>query len=277
MAKGVLAQSIIAMILKPRWAVAFASIFAVGCGSGTSTTQNQTTAPAVPLNITGNWALTAASSVALGSTFPVSVYLTSTNGIVTGIAHITSSCYAMATNVPLSGNVDAAGNVSLLSASVNSQVLSVTGKGATASLLQSGTYSVVGGCAGGDKGTVSGSTVAAVNGTYAGNFSTPLGLVVPVTAKITETVVDSNGFLHLGGTLSFTGSPCFTQAAITTAATDTQLLGAHLTANFTVTSPAAVIATSGSVSADGKALSVIYQILGGNCTGEIGSGILTLQ
>ena len=244
---------------------------------GCSGVTNVSNPPATYLSVTGDWGLTATSTVVANSTFPVGVDLTSNQGSVSGIAHLSSSCYPIATNVPLTGTIDTSGNIALTSSSVNGQVLTVTGKTSTGADFTSGTYAVAGGCAAGDKGTVAGSEVPAVTGTYTGTVKSVSGPSVGVTALLTQTVTpDANGFLHLSGTAAFTGSPCFTQTTIATPATDTNILGLYLAANFTSSNPSAVIETVGSISADGKTLTISYQVVGGACAGDTGSGSLVL-
>lgn len=255
--------------------VAAALSSAVGCGSGTATSSTQ-----VPTNqtVTGNWAIMAASTVHLGSTFPVSVYLTSTQGTVTGVAHLLSSCYGFATNVPLDGTVDASGNIVLTSAAVSNQVLSVTGKSSTGTSLQSGSYSVAGGCGGGDKGTLSGGVVPPLTGTYSGTVHSVSGINIGVVAQLTQTTVpDSNGYLHVAGTAAFSGSPCFSQTTIANATTDTLVLGGAFVTGFTASNPSASIATGGTISADGKTVTIQYSVSGGLCSLDSGSGVLTRQ
>jgi hypothetical protein len=257
-----------------------------GCGGGTGSTPTPTspttpTTPSAPTypSLTGNWGITAASTATVGASFPVGVYLTSSQSSVSGIAHLVSSCYWVTVNVPLTGTVDTGGNLALMSTSVNGQVLSVNAK-ISGTTIASGTYSVAGGCAAGDKGTLSGGVVAGVNGTYAGTVKSVSGLSIQVSAQLAQTSMpDANGFLHLSGKATFTGSPCFTQTTIATPAIDSDSLGLYYVADFTAPSPStAVVGTAGYVSADGKTITLEYGVKGGGvCNGDTGTGTLTLQ
>ncbi len=244
-----------------------------GCsGDGSS----NSAAPRTFLNITGNWGFTATSTTYQGATAPVGVQLTAANGAVTGIAHIFSSCYAITDNVPLTGTEDYDGNLSLTSSSVNGNVLTITAKLASATAVSSGTYSIAANTGCKDSGTINGSTVAPVSGTYKGTVkSLANSATFPVTAALTQSsTADVNGFEHLTGSVSFMGSPCVTTSTINNTATNTEVIGNLYLAMFSSGGSPNVL-TYGTLSADAKTLNVTYQL--GNCAGDYGSGILTLQ
>jgi hypothetical protein len=73
-----------------------------GCGGGGN---GSTGSPGVnnTASLSGNWQLTSNSTVALGATGNISASLATSGTTVTGIAHISSPCYAYITDVPLYG------------------------------------------------------------------------------------------------------------------------------------------------------------------------------
>ena len=152
----------------------------LGCGGGGN---GSTGNPGVnnTASLSGNWQLTSNSTVALGATGNISASLATSGTTVTGIAHISSPCYAYITDVPLSGQIKGDGTFTVSSGSVNSQILTITGT-SLGSSISNGAYSIVGGCGAGDKGTVSGNTLAALTDTYSGTISTGSGGSVSVVA-----------------------------------------------------------------------------------------------
>jgi hypothetical protein len=252
----------------------------MGCSGGMTTTPAPTPTPTPTfLNLTGDWGVTATSTVTAGSTFTIGVYLSSTQGSVSGIAHVftLTPCYLPNLNVPLTGTIDTSGNISLVSSTVANEVLTITGKTTNGTSLASGTYSVAGGCLGGDKGTLAGGIVPAVTGTYSGSVHSLSGITIGVVAQLMQTSVpDVNGFLHLSGTAAFTGSPCLTQASIATPTADSNVIGLYDVTDFTIATPTTFILTNGTLSADGKTITITYDVIGGMCSGDSGSGSLVL-
>lgn len=246
------------------------SIVLAGCSGDGKTSRP----PSYP-NVNGNWGITASSSVYQGAITPVGVQLTENNGSVSGIAHLVSACYAITDTVPLTGSEDSSGNLTLTSSAVNNQVLSITGNVSSASSLTGGTYSIAGGCGANDKGTVAGGMVSSISGTYTGTLkSLANNASYPISAALTQsTTVDTNGFEHLAGTATFTGSSCFTAPTIATPTSDSNVIGNVFAANLTEGKN--IVQVAGTLSADAKTLTVKYTTT--NCKGDYGTGVLTRQ
>ena len=79
-----------------------------------------------------------------------------TAGTVSGVLHIiNSACYSLTEDVPVAGTITTGGVLSLTSSAIAGQTI-VAGGTISGSSLSSGGYSITGGCAGGDKGAVTG-------------------------------------------------------------------------------------------------------------------------
>jgi hypothetical protein len=248
--------------------------------------------------ITGNWELIATSTQTpfAGGANPIGIYLTASAGVVTGIpwvqeafpaiscSPITAACENPFEGVggPMAGTIDAAGDLTLSSLAVypNEPILTITGKIANNNTLAGATYTVTG-IPFPDQGTVTGSMIAPVNGTYVGTVvSNYTGLSLGVSMTVAELPgPDSGGFLHLSGSANFTGSPCF--SALTEAgppATYSGMLGSSLTVNFVgATSPNVSVVALGTLSPDAKTIQFQYGVVGGGCATDFGKGPLTLQ
>lgn len=248
--------------------------------------------PKPATNITGNWELIATSSIS-GSLVPIGIYFTEQNGSVSGVVNaqipVPQDCNPCYCGVPfsninpqLSGTIDSAGNVSLQTVPfTNGTVLTITGKTSTYTTLDSGTYTLAGSGCLNDNGAISGNEIATVNGTYTGTVKSAVtGQTFGVTTTLTQTSTpDAKGFFYLNGTASFTGSSCFTTAAVESPYTQTTYLsGSEFAVEFIPTGTSNTdIATGGSFSPDVKTLYFSYVVTGGNCTNDYGQGTLTLQ
>jgi hypothetical protein len=244
-----------------------------GCGGSGSTSKTPTTPfkppPSYP-SITGNWALTATSAVATQVT-AIGGYITNTNGTVSGILHIlTSPCFALTTDVPITGTVSTAGVVSAISSAVGGQIITLSGTVASGSLT-AGKYSIAGGCGNGDQGTVTGFIAPPFTNTYTGTFQSISGVSVGATIAAIQSGPDANGLYAVTGTATFTGSPCFTSATISSSAVSGAYVDLVLANNDgSQTSFVGYITDS-----TGKLVSGSYQVVGGKCSGDQGSGVLS--
>lgn len=255
-------------------AIATFCLLLSGCGGGSSTPA-PTPTPVPQLALTpGNWDFSAASSS--GPTFLIGGNVVQTGNSITGGLHvINSACFTASTPVPITGNISGP-TATVTSAAIASQTIGATLSGNATSL--SGTYAVTGtGCAGGDKGNITGVLVPSVNGTWKGAFvsSVVANPTVITTAVITEGAADANGLFPLTGTATYSGSPCFTSG---TTATGSAIFGRTNNVILTnddgstvefvgfLTNPAAPTQMTGT-----------YTVSGGLCNGDSGSGTLTKQ
>ena len=190
----------------------FAILAAAFCLAGCTLPNSTISSVPVATGITGNWELTATST--MGGTAPIGIYLTQSGSTVSGFAWVQLAfpqCIG-ANGIPcafpfgvisrnLTGTIDADGNIALGSTTggTTPATFSMTAKSTNNSTL-SGTYSITMGSAS-DNGTITGSMIAPVNGTYAGTVvSSYTGLSMGVTFNVSELAgTDSGGFLHATG------------------------------------------------------------------------------
>ena len=200
--------------------VVSAAVFLFGCGgapippssSGTPSSGTPSTGP--PSTVTDNWQFSAASTVPGKPplTFAGSVTQTGVSG-VSGALHVGgSNCFNQMTTMGLTGT-ETASNVSLSSAAVNGQVVTLggtfTGTGFT------GTYSVSGGCDGGDQGTVTGVIVDDTDAdAWDATFTSSAQTTFSAQGNFAQSgVANSDGSFGITGTATF-NTPCFSTATI---------------------------------------------------------------
>src|ERR1017187_9893636 len=154
------------------FAILAAALSVAGCTLPNSTTTTIQT----PGGLNGNWQLVVGG-------LPVGVVFTTTNGAVSGLAIMQAAVpqYCMA-GIPcgfpevflggnLTGTVDESGNFSLTASSPYPSTLALTGKVSGGELT--GTFSLAAG-ASTDQGTVSGTSVQPIDGTYIGVVTSPI-------------------------------------------------------------------------------------------------------
>jgi hypothetical protein len=169
----------------------------------------------------GNWSMTATPSG--GGTFYIGGNLTQSGTNVAGTMYVISfpNCYSPSQTVAFTGTVKGK-NVTLTSASVGGQVISIIATGTAGSLT--GTYSIAGGTTcNGDSGTLTATPVPSISGTWGGLILSPGGvsqggpnaaLAITLTQASTAS---SNGTFALAGTGTYTNSTCFSTATISSA------------------------------------------------------------
>src|SRR5277367_1524718 len=121
-----------------------------GCGSS-----NTTLTP-------GNWSMTATPTSGGSGAFFIGGNLKQTGNNVAGTLYVVNSnCYSPSTTITFTGTVKG-DNLTLTSTGISGQVISVT-SAAMGSSSFSGTYTVTGGCDGGDTGNLSANTVPSIS------------------------------------------------------------------------------------------------------------------
>jgi hypothetical protein len=239
-----------------------------GCGSSSS-------GGSVTPTLNDNWEISALS-LTTGTTYSVGGELSTSGSTVTGIMHVLSPCFMFNGNVlydvPVTGTVSSAGALTLISTAVASQKISMSGQW-HAGVISSGTYSISGGCANGDHGTITGFPVSAFNRSYNGTF---VSAVVPsirigTTVSLSQSsTADSDGIYHVTGTATFTGSPCFSSGTIATSL----VVGSYIQVKITTSN--GVVNYWGTVTnSNGNTINGQYSITGGTCNGDSGLGIAT--
>ena len=159
----------------------------------------------------GNWLVTAVSGGSAG-TFVIGGNLTQSKSTLSGTMYVTGSlCFDSSQSVTMTGTVK--GNkVTLISAAVKGQVITISATGAISSLT--GTYTIAGGCAAGDHGAVTADAVASLSGTWNGALLVNTAPVAVSFALTQAATASPDGTFALTGTVTYTGSTCSSTASI---------------------------------------------------------------
>lgn len=242
----------------------FLAFLAITLGCGGSSTPIQTKPPI----LSGNFGMTATSQAGPIS-FQLGGPLQSSGGSVSGTINIdssTSTCFDFFTALTFTGTLSPTGQLSLTSSSYVGQVFNLTGTvSADGMTISSGTYSITGGCAGGDHGTLAGFQVPLVNGTYTGTFSAG-GSTINISAALSQGTI--NGFL-LGGTFTFTNASSCSLTSYKVVGGETGFIaGADVRANILDSTLTSIAGFRGLVSdSSAKTIKGTIGIASGPCTG----------
>jgi hypothetical protein len=203
--------------------------------------------------------------------------VTDSGSTISGTVEVNnSSCIDPAPAIAISGNIIGE-TVTLTSANINSQVITLTLSGSANALT--GKYAIAGsGCAGGDSGIVTGVLVPSITGTWKGTLisnaagNPQIGVIALIT-ELTNSNVALPGTFPLTGTVAFSGSSCFNTGSMTVLSIITGRLietvvsnndGSTLTFTGTLLDPATATQMSGT-----------YSINGGGCIGDSGAATFT--
>jgi len=242
---------------------------ATGCNSAELTA----TSSAAPL--TGNWSFTAPAAQG-AQPITLNAGFVQTGEAVTAVAHLSgASCISASTGIALSGAVSALNQVSLISQPFAGTTLSLKGQlSANGKALSNATWTFSGGnCAALGSESITATDYAEINGTYTGTFIDAGNNQLAITATLTQTTQpDPNGQYHLSGSATFPNNPCFTQPIVT----DSLVTGSSLSTTYSQGS--ASITAVGTFNSDATQLTVTnWQVSGGLCDGDTGTGSLTEQ
>lgn len=236
----------------------------LGCGGGSTPTQT------MPPTMSGNFGFTATSQIGT-NTFQFGGPIQSgAGGPVTGTMNVdsaTSTCFDFFTALAFTGSLSPSGQLSLTSAPYVGQVFSLTGIVSSDGMtISSGSYSIAGGCASGDHGTLSGFHVPVINGTYTGTFPAG-GTTINISAALSQGA-SSNSFL-LSGTETFTNASACSLTSTKTVGGETGFIaGADVRANMLDATLTAIAGFQGLVSdSSGKTIKGTFGIASGPCAG----------
>ena len=188
--------------------------------------------PQQATDITGNWQFSATSTALPGTpSATIAGNITQTEDVLSGTMHIDGwSCFEKLTTVSLAGTLTAESKFSLTSASIDGQVISLSGivskKGSGFPYSLKAIYSVSGGCADGDQGDVTGTDIDSIAGFWAASWTTAGGESIHVNYNLKQGNADSDGNFALTGTATF--DDLCSNSGITTPGTvlsDSSILG----------------------------------------------------
>jgi hypothetical protein len=184
------------------------SLFLVigGCGSG-----NNSNGPILTLT-SGNWQVNTASTTNPGAISDGGTSLSQTGTSVSGIMHLVSPpCFNPTEDININATVNGP-TLQFTSSIVTGQMLSVTATGSDTSLT--GSYTMSGTACPQDQGIFTAILVPPATGTWNGTLTSAGGTITQVTATLTQTGPDAQGFFPLSGTVIFSGS-CFSSGTVT--------------------------------------------------------------
>ena len=255
-----------------RWLLGIASLallLATGCNSSNVIS----TQPVQALK--GNWVFAAQSAQTVPSNLTLNAGLSSqSSGAVTAVAHLAgASCVSANTGIVLAGSVDSLGKFALNSQPFAGTTLAIKGQvAADGKSVSAAKWTFSGGsCAALGTASLAATQFSQVNGNYTGTFVDANNNQLPVTATLTQTTQpDQNGQFHLSGSANFPNNPCFTQPVVT----DSLVTGSSLSATYA--QGAASITAAGTFNSDATQLTITsWQVTGGQCDGDSGTGLLT--
>jgi hypothetical protein len=252
------------------------------------TTTSPVTRPAP--NIAGNWQFTATSSTG-ANPFSIAGGISQADTTAGGALHIdNSSCFDRLITRSLAGTVSPDTTASLTATGSDGQVVILTGNfknptyfyGTVVYATFAGTYTVDGGCAAGDHGTVEGSYVDNI-----GRQSDPTQLSGTFTNGSAQQIFHATGNIVQNGSVSGAGSFEFTGNATL----DTPCLGAGTITAGTYPSGSFILGTAvrlefdtangtltflGTLNPDRNNITGNYTVSGGTCN-ESGTAVLSLS
>ena len=236
--------------------------------------------PTLDLNVTGNWQFSTTSTAGMP---PASIAgsIGQSGASVSGATHVDgSNCFDHLTTVGMTGTLTGS-DLSLTSSSANGQVISFTGtisddalNGADSAFT--GTYTISGGCANGDHGSVTGIRIPFIGNTLNGTFTTSGGATFDVAGDEAQYGTPSTeGSYGISGTVSFRTS-CFSSGTVKpgTFPSGSFIIGTSValeikTDNGTVT-------FLGTLNRDRSEIRGAYTVVGGTCD-DTGTAVLVVS
>ena len=229
--------------------------------------------PPPPPNITGNWQLSATSTVPGMPVATIAGSITQSGSSVSGVVHLDgSNCFDELNTISLTGTLTD-GLVSLISASVDGQVITFTvNLNNTDSNALAGTYAINGGCANGDQGNVTGSKVPAINGTWRIILDINDALEQDRTTLAQESTGPEGSF-GVNGTAFINAPSCFSGTITSgTFPSPSYIMGTSV--NLEIETADGTITFLGTMDQFGTKILGSHQIVGGICGGFAGPACL---
>ncbi|MGC9199028.1 MAG: hypothetical protein ACP5E5_08835 [Acidobacteriaceae bacterium] len=262
--------------------------FLDGCGSSPSP---PLTPPSPSQSIPGNWEFTAnitSSGWGQGEAVPMGVYLTRTASAVTGIAWVQMAfsqiCTAVCCGGPfyefnevLSGTLSNADVLSLTSVVPDDGPLFSMSGAISGESLTAGTFNLTGGCPA--SGSITGVEIPPLNGVYSGTLtSKTTGQSYKFSTTLEQSsALDARGLFSVSGTGTLAAYPCLTSVSVPAPITSySGMLGSHFGLTMTG-ADGGQFELNGTLASDGETITVSYDVAGGSCANDIGSGTLMLQ
>lgn len=189
-----------------------AVVFLWGCGGGQSSGSPSSSSPP---NIAGNWQFNTTPEVAGMPAITIAGSISQSGSSLSGAVHVDgSNCFDPLVTLSLTATLTG-GNISLTSTPLHGQIMTVTGAfTGLSNNTFTGTYSIKGGCADGEKGSVAGINVPTIGNSLNGVFTTSGGDTFDVAVNAGQNGSSSSaGSFGISGTATFQTS-CFSSGTI---------------------------------------------------------------
>jgi len=261
-----------------------AVVLLCGCGGGIKTSGPPSNPPSDPpaqgQNISGNWQFSTTSTTEM-SPATIAGSITQSGVSVSGAVHVEgSNCFDRLTTIGLTGALTGR-DISLTSTSVSGQITTFTGTISDDALngtdsAFTGTYTISGGCANGDHGSVTGIRIPFIGNTLNGTFTTSGGATFDVAGDEAQYGTPSTeGSYGISGTVTFRTS-CFSSGTVKpgTFPSGSFIIGTSValeikTDNGTVT-------FLGTLNRDRSEIRGAYTVVGGTCD-DTGTAVLVVS
>ena len=191
---------------------------------------------------------------------------------VNGAVHVEGSkCFDRLTTISLTGTLTGS-DISLTSTSVGGQVLILTGSTSGFGNAFTGTYTINGGCANGDHGTITGRAVGVIRGALGGTLTTSGGETFDMGGYINPGSTSSEGSFGISGTANF-GTSCFGSGNMVagTFPSGSFMIGTSVV--LTIQTDNGTFIFVGTRNRDNSSIRGDYAVVGGTCD-ETGTGVL---
>ena len=225
----------------------------------------------------GNWYLQASTSRQTSGGGPSEIpqlggSFSQNGSIISGLLHVSSSdCFDWGSAIPVSGAV-AGNNVTLTSDGANGEVVKITAS--VSSTLMTGNYSITGGCADGDYGTITAVLLSPATGSWNGSIRDG-GANSGASASLSQASPNAGGFSPLSGSVALTSAQCSVSGNLV--GQESWVLGNVVQAVVNMTD-GGVMSFTGFItdtSTSANQMTVNFSIAGGTCGGQTGSMTFT--
>ena len=187
------------------------SVLLILCACGGTGGHTSFPVPQTPSDVAGNWQFNTTSSLSGASSLSIAGSIQQSAHAISAATHIEGSgCFDPVTTVILSGTVGG-DSISLSTPPAGEQV--ITFSGSVTGITFHGTYTIKGGCADGDQGTVEGVKIPPIPSSLSGTFTTSTNSTFDGTVQATEGTGNPDGTFGITGSATFV-APCFSSGTL---------------------------------------------------------------
>ena len=216
--------------------------------------------------LAGNWQFSALSTIPGNPPLSFAGGISQAGSVATAALHVVgSNCFNQLTTMGLTATVTAA-PTALTFTPLNGQVVSFTGSFSGSAFT--GTYSISGGCAAGDRGSVTGVAISIADAdSWGGTFTSSAQKTFNVAGDFHQgTTASSEGSVQVIGTAAF-DTPCFSAATLNPGSfpSGSFILGSLVSIEMKTNN--GTVTFIGTVDPSTEILDGSYNVSGGTCDG----------